>query len=51
MDLVWAADPTLDTDRPALMAGLIPEHTKFSFQIRIDKFFRTFLSLTKDFET
>ena len=24
MDFVWAADPTLDTDRPTLMAGLIP---------------------------
>ena len=33
MDLVWAADPTLDTDRPTLMAGLIPKYTKFSFQI------------------
>ena len=43
MDLVWAADPTLDTDRPTLMAGLIPKYTTFSFHIRTDYFF--------DFET
>ena len=24
MDLVWAADPTRDTDKPTLMAGRIP---------------------------
>lgn len=24
MALVWAAEPTLDTDRPTLMAGRIP---------------------------
>jgi len=22
--LIWAADPTLDTDKPTLIAGLIP---------------------------
>ena len=28
MDLVWAAEPTRDTDRPTLMAGLIPTYAE-----------------------
>ena len=32
MDLVWAAEPTLDTDRPTLMAGLIPGENLISLE-------------------
>ena len=37
MDLVWAADPTLDTDRPTLMAGLIPKYYEIYIKLYIFK--------------